>query len=102
MGCYYTKRPRDHGFYPSFPLQFRDIHRQQGNTHHHHRHNNHRRHSSAADSPLGLVKSEEAPAVGVASEDEDEGETHHQTVSGQQLEIAQQESRSGKTTDVTQ
>ena len=83
------------------PLQFRDIHRQQGNTHQssHRHHHSHRRTAAAADSPLGLVKSEEAP-VGDASEDEDEGETHHQTVSGQQLEIAQ-ESRSGKTTDIT-
>ena len=80
------------------PLQFRDIHRQQGNTHHssHRHHHSHRRTAAALDSPLGLVKSE----AHVADEDDDEDETHRQTVSGQELEFAQ-DSRSGKTTDIT-
>ena len=82
-----------------FPLQFRDIHRQQGNTHHssHRHHHSHRRTAAAADSPLGLVKSE--ASVAGDGEEDDEDETHRQTVSGQELEFAQ-DSRSGKTTDI--
>ena len=83
------------------PLQFRDIHRQQGNTHHsshRHHHHSHRR-TAAADSPLGLVKSE-ALVAGDEKEEDDEDETHRQTVSGQELEFAQ-DSRSGKKSDIT-
>ena len=81
------------------PLQFRDIHRQQGNTHHssHRHHHSHRRTAAAADSPLGLVKSE--ASVADEDDDDDEDETHRQTVSGQELEFAQ-DSRSGKKSDM--
>ena len=78
----------------SCPFQFRDIHyRQPGNTHHH----PHRPDRAAADSPLGLVKSEED--TGEAAGDEAVGEAHRPAVSGQQLEFAQ-ESRSGKTLNI--
>ena len=90
--------PESSQYYPvihyklTCPFQFRDIHRQPGNTHHH----PHRPDRTAADSPLGLVKSGENTVE--AAGDEAVGEAHRPAVSGQHLEFAQ-ESRSGKTVD---
>ena len=100
MEYYCTQRGKIMSYIHPVHLQFRDIHRQQGNTHHSsHRHHHSHRRTVAADSPLGLVKSE-ASVANEEEDNDDEDETHRQTVSGQELEFAQ-DSRSGKTTDIT-